>query len=83
MLEHAGMKAWLAAVYGKDYSNYAFLDEFKPRSGLLKEILKVNEYTECYVIGNSPADILAARGAGCKNILINGNGKKELTHSSI
>ncbi len=57
-------------MYGKDYANYAFLDELKPRSGLLKEILKINGCTECYVIGHSHTNILAARGAGCEGILM-------------
>jgi len=46
----------------------------KPRSGLLRQAAEVLDLqlVDCYLIGDAPSDLLAARAVGCRPILIQG-----------
>ncbi|NPA75941.1 MAG: HAD family hydrolase [Euryarchaeota archaeon] len=76
VLKVVGALDWFDAIYGKDYQNYAFLEQIKPYGGLLKEIKERHNCEDCYVIGDSERDMAAAQRAGCERIRIKRSGKR-------
>ncbi len=63
-------------IIGKDYKNYAYIDELKPSPRFI-EIIKEKLHCErCMVIGDGEKEMLAARRAGCVAVHISRNGRK-------
>lgn len=75
VLEKTSLIGIFDFVVGKDYMNYEYIEEIKPKSGLLKEIIRKIECERCYVIGDSKKDMIAAKNAGCFAIFLSRNGR--------
>ncbi len=71
VLKHIRLLKYFDGIFGKDYQNYKFLEDTKPNPGLLVEIKRIYGCDECYVIGDSERDMLAAKRAGCVAIFVN------------
>ncbi len=65
-----GIEELFDFVIGKDYQNYKYLDYTKPSPKFLEIIKERCKCNECIVVGDSDKDMLAAKDAGCKAILI-------------
>jgi len=63
-------------VIGKDYNNYAYLDEVKPSPKFIEIIKDKMKCDRCVVIGDGDRDMLSAHNAGCVGILISRDGRK-------
>jgi len=63
-------------IIGKDYEDYAYLDEVKPSPRFIEIIKEKMECEKCIVIGDSERDMLAAKGANCIGVFINREGKR-------
>ena len=74
VLDAIGLLGEFQAIYGKDFENYAFLDEMKPKSGFLRQIITREGCDGCIVVGDSLRDMKAAEGAGCVGILVDRRG---------
>ncbi len=83
VLEKLGIADLFPAVFGKDYMDYKFIEDIKPRPGLLNEIRRIYGCEECYVIGDSERDMKAAEGANCKGIRVKDGNIEEIINSLI
>ncbi len=64
-------------VIGKDYENYAYLDDIKPSPKFIELIKEKMGCDKCVVIGDGDRELEAARKAGCVAILV----KRRKNHS--
>ena len=69
VLEKMNLAKYFDGIYGKDFQDYKFADS-NPKYRILCEIIKIHNCDECYVIGDSQRDMLAAKKAGCKGIFV-------------
>ncbi len=63
-------------VIGKDYGDYAYLEEVKPSPRFIEIIKEKTGCKRCIVVGDSDRDMLAAKNAGCVAVLISRDGRK-------
>jgi len=82
VLDKLGILSLFDGIFGKDYMDYKFIEEIKPRPGLLNEIKRIYKCEECYVIGDSERDMMAARGAKCTGLRVK-DGNLENVLSSL
>ncbi len=75
VLENLNLEKYFDKIYGKDFQNYRFADS-DPKYRILHEIIKIHNCDECYVIGDSQRDMLAAKKAECKGIFVMRSGDK-------
>ncbi len=69
-LEAAGLRDAFDAVVGKDYGEYRYIHEAKPRPGLILVVKRLMGCERCIFVGDSPSDVRAGKGAGCLTVQV-------------
>ena len=85
-LEAAGLRDIFEVIVGKDYGNYRYLHEAKPRPGLILVARQLLGCEQCVFVGDSPSDVRAGKGAGCLTVQVlrdGGEGDADITVRSL